>query len=375
MRPTLAIVALLLAAHAAHACSVCGASVLGKNTLREELQQSKAAVAGTLKNPKANPSGTGGTTEFHFTKTLKTAAIVEKKAGVTIPQYFPVIGDTPPDYLFFFDEVNGNATVTGGVPSSAAVIDYLTAAAKLDPKDVPTRLAFYFKHLDSTDPTVAADAFLEFAKAPDPDILKAKGGFDADRLVKLIANPKTPEERLGVFAALLGLCGEAKHAKVFTELLKEPLTERAKANLGGLFAGYVLLDPKRGWKAVTAVLTDTRRKFEERYAAFRTVRFLQATRPAESRAEVLAACASVLADADLADLVIGDLQRWGWWDLTADVFAVWGKPAGEVREVRKAIIRYALTCPKEEAKVFLDAARKADAKLVAQVEQSEKLKR
>lgn len=375
MRPTLVAFALLFALHTAHACSVCGGSVLGKNTLREELQQAKAAVAGTLKNPKANPSGTGGTTEFHFTKTLKTAAIVDKKAGVTIPQYFPVIGDTPPDYLFFFDEVNGNATVTGGVPSSTAVLDYLNAAAKLDPKDVPARLAFYFKHLDSPDPTVAADAFLEFAKAPDADILKAKAGFDADRLTKLLANPKTAEERLGVYAALLGLCGEAKHTKVFTELLKEPLTDRAKTNLGGFLAGYVLLDPKAGWKATTAVLTDDKRKFEERYAAFRTVRFLQATRPTESKTEVLTACASVLADADLGDLVIGDLHRWAWWDLTASVFAVWSKPAGEVREVKKAIIRYALACPKEEAKTFLDAARKADAKLVAQVEQSEKLKR
>ncbi len=374
MRSPVAVAVLLLSAWPVAACSVCGPALLGKNTLREELTQSKAAVVGTLKNPKANSSGTGGTTEFHFAKTLKTAAIVEKKAGVTVPQYFPVVGDTPPDYLFFFDEVNGQPTISGGVPSTAAVVDYLTAAAKLDAKDAPARLAFYFKHLDAADPTVAADAFLEFAKAPDADILKAKAGFDADRLVKLLANPKTPDDRLGVFAALLGLCGEAKHVAVFAELLKEPLTERVRGSLGGVLAGLVLLEPKAGWKAVRTVLGDDKRPFEQRLSALGTVRFLQATR-SEAKADVLAACGGMLGSTDFADLVIEDLRRWGWWDLTAEVFAAWGQPAGEVREVKKAIVRYALTCPKADAKVFLDSARKADAKLVAQVEQSEKLKR
>lgn len=371
MRP---VVVLLLFALPAAACSVCGSALKSKNTLREELAQCKAAVVGTLKNPKPNPSGTGGTTEFHFAKLLKSSAVVEKKSGVTIPQYFPVIGDTPPDYLFFFDDINGQPTVTGGVPSSAAVVEYLSAAAKLDPNDVPARLAFYFKHFDAADPTVAADAFLEFAKAPDADILKAKTGFDPAKLVVLLADPKTPEERLGVFAALLGLCGEAKHTMVFTELLKEPLTDRAKANLGGILAGCVLLDAKAGWAATRKVLADDKRAFDQRLSALGTVRFLQATR-AEAKGDVLAVCKELLASPDLADLVVEDLRRWGWWDLTADVFAVWDKPAGEVREVRKAVVRYALTCPKDEAKSFLDAARKADAKLVSQVEASEKLKR
>ncbi len=369
-----AVVALFLFALPAAACSVCGSALKTKNTLREELAQCKAAVVGTLKNPKPNPSGTGGTTEFHFAKVLKSAAVVEKKAGVTIPQYFPVIGDTPPDYLFFFDEVNGQPTVTGGVPSSAAVVEYLSAVAKLDPKDVPARLGFYFKHCDAADPTVAGDAFLEFAKAADADILKAKGGFDPAKLARLLADPKTPEERLGVFAALLGLCGETKHTAVFTALLKEPLADRAKANLGGILAGYVLLDPQAGWAATRTVLADDKRAFDQRLSALGTLRFLQATR-ADATAEVLAVCKELLASPDFADLTIEDLRRWGWWDLTADVFAVWDKPAGEVREVKKAIVRYALSCPKEEAKPFLDAARKADAKLVSQVEASEQLKR
>ena len=374
MRSPVAAAVLLIAAWPVAACSVCGPGVLAKNTLREQLSQAKAAVVGTLKNPKPNPTGTGGTTEFHFAKTLKPAAILAKKDGFTLPHYFPVVGDTPADYLFFFDEASGEPIVTGGVPSSAAVVDYLTAAGKIDSKDTAARLAFYFKHLNSADTTVAADAFLEFAKAPDADILKAKGGFDADRLVKLLANPKTPDERLGVFAALLGLCGEARHTAVFADLLKEPLAERVRASLGGVLAGFVLLEPKGGWSAVRGVLGDDKRPFEQRLSALGTVRFLQATRP-EAKADVLAVCRGMLASSDFADLVIEDLRRWGWWDLSSDVFAAWGQPAGEVREVKKAIVRYALACPKADAATFLDSARKTDAKLVSQVEQSERLKK
>jgi hypothetical protein len=354
---------------------VCGGSWQSKTTLREWHAQSKAAVAGTLKNPKPNSSGTGGTTEFHFAKTLKSAAIVEKKAGVTIPQYFPVVGDTSPDYLFFFDDVNGTATVSNGVPSSAAVIDYLTAAAKLDAKDPVAALAYYFKHLDSADPTVAADAFLEFAKAPDADILKAKAAFDPAKLVALLNDPKTPDHRVGMFAALLGVCGEAKHAAVFAGLLKEPLTERVRDNLAGVLTGYVFLDPKAGWAVLRDTLTDKNAAFDRKFVPLTAVRFLQLARPKEVKAELLAVYTALIADADFADLVIEDLRRWGWWDLSAEVFAAWGKPAGEVREVKKAILRYALTCPSDDAKRFLESARKADAKLVAQVEQSEKLKR
>lgn len=375
MRSPVAVVAMLLIALPAVACSVCGGSWQSKTTLREWHSQSKAAVTGTLKNPKPNTSGTGGTTEFHFVKTLKTAGIVEKKTGVTIPQYFPVIGDTSPDYLFFFDEVNGTATVTNGVPSSAAVVDYLTAAAKLDPKDPVATLTFYFKHLDAADPTVAADAFLEFAKAPDADILKSKAGFEPAKLATLLNDPKTPDHRVGMFAALLGVCGEAKHATVFSSLLKEPLPERVRDNLAGVLTGYVFLDPKAGWAVIRGILTDKNAAFDRKFVPLTAVRFLQLARPKETKDEILTVYAALIADADFADLVIEDLRRWGWWDLSADVFAAWAKPTGEVREVKKAIVRYALTCQSDDAKRFLASARQSDAKLVAQVEQSEKLKR
>lgn len=375
MRSHLAALVLVLVAIPATACSVCGGSWAGKNTLREWFHQSKAVVSGTLKNPKPNPTGNGGSTEFHFATALKSDTLVEKRTSLVIPQYFPVVGDTSPEYLFFFDDGNGNATVAYGVPSSAALVKYLTAASKLDPKETAAQLAFYFQHLDAADPTVAADAFAEFAKAPDADILKARSKFDTVKLTRLLTDPKTPDDRVGLLAALLGLCGEGKHATVFTDLLHEPLTERVSTNLAGILTGYVLLDPMGGWKQLRARLTDPKSSFDRKLAPLSAVRFLQATRGVDLKAEILDVYGGLVADPDLADLVIEDLRRWAWWDKTAEVLAAWGKPAGEVREVKKAIVRYALTCPKDEAKSFLAGVRKSDAALVEKVEQSLKVQK
>ena len=116
------------------------------------------------------------------------------------------------------------------------------------------------------------------------------------------------------------------------------------------------------------MLGDERRPYSERLAAVGTVRLFQATRPNECRSEVLRCCAALLPHADLADQAIEDLRRWGWWDLTPDVLAQFGKPSHAAPFVRRCIVRYALGCPKDEAKRFLEAVRKTDPKLVRAVE-------
>ena len=127
--------------------------------------------------------------------------------------------------------------------------------------------------------------------------------------------------------------------------------------------------PGKDQKAPSAatVLGDAKRPYAERLSTVSTVRFLQASRP-ESKADVLKCCAALLPHGDLADQAIEDLRRWGWWDLSADVFALFGKPSHAAPIVRRSIVRYALSCPKPEAKAFLDAARTSDGKLVKSVE-------
>ena len=69
------------------------------------------------------------------------------------------------------------------------------------------------------------------------------------------------------------------------------------------------------------MLADAKRPYSVRLSAIGTVRFLQATRGDECKAEVLKCCAALLPHGDLADQAIEDLRRWGYWDLTTDVLA------------------------------------------------------
>jgi hypothetical protein len=365
----LVLVAVVLAVEPGAACTFCDGSFRTKQTLRMHFAQAKIVLHGQLKNPRFDPKTDDGFTDLHVATALNDDPALGGRRLVVLRTYFPVVGNTPPDYLVFCNVANGTLDPTFGVPATAAIVEYLKAATKLDDADPAAKLGFYFKHLDSADATIAADAFFEFARAADADILKAAKNLGAAKMRKLIADANTPPERLGVFAFLLGVSGGAADAAFLGRLLGEnPLPERSASAFGGLLAGYILLAPKDGWTFATAVLGDAKRPYSLRLSAIGTVRFLQSTRGTEARAEVLNCCATLLPHGDLADQAIEDLRRWGYWDLTNDVLAQFGKPTHGAPIVHRAIVRYALTAPGDEAKRFVDAVRQSDPKLVKDVE-------
>jgi hypothetical protein len=193
-------------------------------------------------------------------------------------------------------------------------------------------------------------------------------------LRKLIADEKTPAERLSVFAYVLGVSGGPADAAFLGGMLKQsPLPERVRDSFGGLLAGYVLLAPKDGWAFTTAILGDDKQSFSVRLSSINTVRFLQATRGVACKPEVLRCCAALLPHGDFADQAIEDLRRWGYWELSADVFAQFAKPTHSAPIVRRCIVRYALSCPNDDAKRFVTAVKQTDPKLVATVEEQLKL--
>lgn len=366
--------ALVLVAPRADACTFCGDNVRSKPTLRMQFAQAKAVLVGTLKNPRVDPKTDEGFTDLHLTAALKDDPVRGNQNVLVLRAYLPVIGDTPAAYLAFCGVANGKLDAAFGVPATPALVEYLKGAAKLDATDCATCLAYFFKHLGSADATVAADAFVEFARASDTDIAKAAKYFDPAVLRKLIADEKTPGERLGVFAFLLGVSGGPADAAFLGGLLKQtPLAERVRDSFGGLLAGYVLLAPKDGWAFTAAVLGDDKQSYSVRLSSINTVRFLQATRGADYKPEVLKCCAALLPHGDFADQAIEDLRRWGYWDLSADVFAQFAKPTHAAPIVRRCIVRYALSCPNDDAKRFVAAVKQADPKLIAAVEEMLKL--
>lgn len=365
-----AILALIIAASPAPACTFCDGSLRTKQTLRIHFIQAKVVVHGQLKNPRFDPKTDDGFTDLHVTTVLKDDPARGGRPVIVLRTYLPVVANTPRDYLLFCNVASGGLDPTFGLPATPAIVDYLKAAARLDDADPVTKLAFYFKHLDSPDATIAADAFYEFARAADSDILKAARQIDPAKVRKLIADANTPPERLGVFAFLLGVSGGPADAAFLARMLSEnPLPERSATAFGGLLAGLILLSPNEGWSFAMQVLGDAKRPFSVRLSAIGTVRFLQSTRGTDCKTEVLKCCAALLPHGDLADQAIEDLRRWEYWDLTTDVLAQFGKPTHAAPMVRRAILRYALSAPGDESKRFVAAVRQSDPKLVKSVEE------
>lgn len=366
----LAAVLVVVAPASARTCPFCDGSLLSKQTLRMHFAEAKLVVHGRLMNPRFDPATDKGSTDLAIVSALKDTPARGNRTTLTLPRYLPVVGDTPPDYLLFCRVTDGALDPIHGVTATTAVIDYVKAATALDATDPAKTLGFYFKYLDSADPTLAADAFLEFARATDSEILKAVGQLDRVKVRKLIADPNTPIDRLGVYAFLLGVCGTQDDAAFLGGLLKaNPVSPRTSAAFGGLLAGYILLAPNEGWLLTRSVLADVKRPYAERLSAVGTVRYFQATRATTSKAEVLSCCAAMLPDGDIADQAIEDLRRWGYWDLTTEVLAQFGKPTHAAPIVRRSIMRYALTCPTDQAKQFVATARQTDPKLVRDVEE------
>lgn len=371
---TLTALALAAAPAPAPACTFCGDNVRAKPTLRMQHAQAKAVLHGKLANPRFDPKTDEGFTDLHVAAALKDDPARGGQNVLTLRNYLPVVGDTPSEYLVFCAVAGGKLEVTAGVPAPAAVVEYVKGAAKLPENDPTARLAYYFAHLSSADAVVAADAFVEFARASDADIVKAAKHFSPAAIQKLIADEKTPTERLGVFAFLLGVSGGPADAAFLGKRLKQsPLSDRVQESFGGLLAGYILLDAKGGWALAQGTLADTKLSYAVRLSSLGTVRFFQAARGAECKAEVLKCCAALLPDGDFADQAVEDLRRWGWWDLSAEVFAQFAKPTHAAPIVKRSVVRYALSCPNDDAKKFVAAVRQSDPKLVAAVEEMLKL--
>jgi hypothetical protein len=339
-------------------------------TMRQEAANARLILYGRAANPRLN-AGATGTTELHIDRALKNDPIVGDKKKVDLPRYLPVSDPKdPPRFLVFCDVFQNKLDPYRGVPvKSEAVVDYLKGALELDRSDPAKALLYFARFLEHPDKEIARDAFLEFAKANDKEIGQVAGKLDPAKLRQWLKDPQVPAERLSLYAFLLGACGGEQDAALLRSMLREP-TERTLPAVDGVLAGYLQLRPQEGWDQVLGILRDEKKPFQLRFAVLRTVRFQYGWRPNEVRDKVLKGMQGLLPQGDIADLAIEDLRRWQLWDLTADVLAQYGKKSHDAPLMRRAIIRYALCCPKPEAAAFVKKLRQSDPELVKEVEEA-----
>jgi hypothetical protein len=356
------------------ACSLCG-SVRSQDTLGEELERAKLVVYGRAVSSElfshegATPGS--GRTELQIDRVLKNDPLLGNNKGLILGRWLPVQDrKNPPRYLVFCSADKGQLDAyLGREVRSDAVLAYLEGAGKARSQGRVQALQYYFNHLDSSDEMIAGDAFLEFARANDQEVDQVRRSLKPDKIRALLQNPGTKPEFLGLLAFLLGGCGEARDADYLLSLLQRNDESSRKAR-DGVLAGYLSLKPREGWELLRSHVGDgSKAIIPDRLCAINAVRFCYTLKMGEYRQGALRCLEAMVPDGDAADFAVEDLRKWQIWDLTPLVLAQYHKKSHAVPIIRRAIVRYALSCPQAEARQFLDRIRAQDHEMIRQVEE------
>jgi hypothetical protein len=373
------LVGALFLAPASQSCPFCNAE---GQTLTKEINLASLVVFGSLENAKLAADGVDGTTDLVVEKVIKRHEVLdnatEKRDGKTIlklARYVPGDAQKKYKYVVFCDIFKGKVDPYRGM---AVKLDtdpskYLSGALAVKDKPQPERLKFFFQYLDDPDVEISTDAYKEFAYADYKDYRDMAKDLPADKIAGWLQDDKTPTFRFGLYASLLGHCGTEKHAKALRKMLDDP-TRKLNSGIDGMLAGYILLQPKEGWEFVRAVLKDAGRDFTTRYSALRITRFFWEFRPdVVKHKDVIDAVSILLEQPDVADLAIEDLRKWQAWEMTDRILKLLGQQSHDIPIIKRSILRFALSCPKDEAKAFVADRRKADPDAVQSAEDLLKL--
>ncbi|HEY2881158.1 MAG TPA: hypothetical protein VGJ15_01965 [Pirellulales bacterium] len=252
-------------------------------------------------------------------------------------------------------------------------------AARLPEARVPPaeRLAFFARFLESSDPLVADDAFLEFGYVPYDLAAPAVKKLPADKLRGWIADPKTPPERKGFYGLALGLTAagaeRAANLELIRQLAKPNPTAGAdfRAGFDGVLGGLlVALGPEAVKYIQDYYLADTSAAIGDVRQAHRALRFYFEFGPSADRPAVAAAVEQLLARPSEAALAITDLARWKDWVCLARVADLYTDKNYADPADRTAVVGYLTACPNAQAAAALAHLKEIDPAGVAKAQQT-----
>jgi hypothetical protein len=393
LRTVFTLLFILSSVATATACPFCSSQ---GQTLAGELASADMIVVATLKSSEQDPQDfTRSKSVFAIDKVIKPHSAFEKATSFPVARYIQQVKKgAEPKFLLFCYINNDPADAARSAVASGMVFaqylkasvdayrgdeikadsklpDYLEQTFALKDKDQPTRLKFYFDHLESPELFISTDALMEFGNADYKDVRPVAEKLPADTLLKWIKDPNTSPSRFGLYGMLLGHCGKAEHASAVRKLIDDP-DNAFSLGLDGMLAGYAMLDPKAGWEHLRGIAGDRKKDFSTRYAALRTIRFFHEFRPEVLKTEQLLDGMKALATQDdIADIAIDDLRKWKVWDETGTVLGFAGQESHNSLITKRAILRFALQAAeagKADAKEFVDKARADNPERVKETE-------
>jgi hypothetical protein len=351
------------------ACDLCPNQGL---PLSQEIKRSRAAVLGSVVNARLGADPTSGTSDLRIEAVIKNDPAIQGKTTVTLPRYVPP--DPKLKFLVTLELIRGQLDVFRGIAvSSDRIVKYLQdAPAKPDevtPEKGAERLRYFFPFLNDADSEIAADAFKEWATSSNREVGLIASKLPPDNLRTWLLDKKTPAHRLSLYGFLLGACGNDSDAEMLRRFILNP-DERMAAALDGLLAGYIHLRGPVGWKLTEEVLADTQRPFTQRHSVLRMLRFYHGFEPEKTRPQLLRCARIMLEQVEMVDLGVTHLRRWQIWDETPQVLKLYGTKLAEAPITSRAIVLYALACPRPEAKTFVEKLQATNPMLVEEMRES-----
>ena len=359
------------------ACPFCSAVSL---TFAQEIAQSQAAAivrlvepppAGALSPRAEGPLPKG---KFAVVEVLKGADFVAD-AGHSAADGTPIetilLEEKPVGTLFLLMGIEPPKLVwSSPIPVSERAVQYLRKLSAL-PEKGPDRLAFFQRHLEDPDETLARDAYDEFAVAPYADVRGLADRMDPTQLLQWIENPKVQANRRRLYATMLGACGTKADAERIGAILANqdlgPEKAEVRSGLDALIACYVTLRGPEGLDLIDELFLNRRGReipFTETYAAVMALRFLGEESQGVPRDRVLASLRLLLAEPKLADLVIADLARWQDWSVIDQLVELFEKAEADNIFVREPIVNYLRVCPLPQAAAAIVRLEKIDPEAV-----------
>ena len=158
------------------------------------MNQAHLIVFGTLRTPSATRTSSARARPTWTSRWWsRTTSSCKGKKTITLPRYVPPDPKNKTKYLIFCEIYKGELDPYRGeaVPPDSQIATYLKGAIELKDKDMPTRLAYFFKYFDSPDWAVSGDAFQEFTNAEYKDVRVAAAKFDPEHVLKMLKDPNT----------------------------------------------------------------------------------------------------------------------------------------------------------------------------------------
>lgn len=326
--------------------------------LYQRVQQSKVILYGGLQNARKTPDG--GITDLLITEILVGPMALQGRKMVQIPRY---LSDPRPKnaqhWIVFADVVDGELDFSSGIVAGPAIRDYVKGLLRITDDSHVSVLRYCLAYLDHPDEAVRTEAHNVFLSATNEEIGSAAGEANPAKLRRWLRDPRTGRELWGLYALMLGHCGNAQDGPVFRALLrKETVRPIDWRHIEGTLIGYTLVDRKKGWATIREQFEHPGQDYERRWAALRAVRFLHDSRPGLiSEKEILAVLRLAVAQGDVADFAINDLRAWRCWDFTESILSHFCRESHHYPGVRRAILCYALTCPQPRAAQFIAEQR------------------